>query len=386
MENFVMYNPVKLHFGDGVTDEIGKVTSEYGRRVLLVMGKGSARSSGAYDQVIHRLQEAGLEITEYSGIKSNPVITDVEKAAQLGKKVQADVIVAIGGGSVIDSAKVISLAMKYEGPAWDLVIRKAKPADAVPVIAVLTLAATGTEMNQIAVVQDTCKQEKIGFGHKLMYPKHSFLDPVFTMSVPREYTAYGVVDLIAHALEIWFGEGDASLSDRFIISIIKEGMQYGPDLIENLNNYDLRARIMYAATCALNGMTNYGKKSGDWAAHGISHCLSVLYDLPHGASLSIAFPAWLKLIKDRHPERIHDLGRALFETSDIDQVIYKLEYFFRIMGSPIRLKDVNINVADILVRNRLKHALVHNKVTGNHYKLTEQDYEFLIDLMNGQHT
>lgn len=382
MENFVMYNPVKLHFGEGVTDKIGEVTARYGKRVLLVMGKGSAKASGAYEQVLTRLQGADLEIIEFSGIKSNPIIEDVDKAAALGKEKNIDVIVALGGGSVIDSAKTLSLAMKYDGPAWDIVTGQHKPTDALPLVAVLTLAATGTEMNPVAVVQNNCQQKKIGFGNPLMFPKHSFLDPSFTFSVPKDYTAYGVVDLIAHSLEAWFGEGDASLSDRFIISIIKEAMKYGPDLLENLEDYDLRARIMYAATCALNGMTSHGKKSGDWGVHGIGHCLSVVYDVPHGASLSIAYPAWLKLQKDRIPKRIQELGTALFETNTTSDTIYKLEYLFKVLGSPVRLKDMDIDIDDEKTYERLKKAMVINKVNGVVHQLDEQDYDTLLELMS----
>jgi alcohol dehydrogenase YqhD (iron-dependent ADH family) len=381
MENFVMYNPVKLHFGEGVTDEIGKITAQYGKRVLLVMGKGSVKASGTYDQVFSRLKNAGLEIHEYSGIKSNPIIEDVDNAAALGKSKKVDVIVALGGGSVIDSAKIISMAMKYNGPAWDIVTDQHKPTNATPLIAVLTLAATGTEMNPVAVIQDTCKHQKIGYGNKLAYPKHSFLDPTFTFSVPRNYTAYGIVDLIAHSLELWFGEGDASLSDRFIASIVKEAMKYGPDLINDLENYDLRARIMYAATCALNGMTGYGKKSGDWGVHLVGHCLSVLYDVPHGASLSIVYPAWLKLMKERVPSRVQELGTAIFEANTINDTIYKLEYFFKIMESPLRLKEIGIDISDAHTREKIKKAMVINKVTGQAHKLTESDYDKLIDLM-----
>ncbi len=381
MENFVMYNPVKLHFGEGVTDKIGTITSEYGKKALLVLGKGSAKSSGAYDQVFSMLKKAGMEIFEYSGIKSNPVIEDVNKAAQLGKDNNINVIVALGGGSVIDSSKIISLAMKYDGPAWDIVTGKHNPTDATPLIAVLTLAATGTEMNPVAVIQDTCQQKKIGYGNKLMYPQHSFLDPTFTLSVPRNYTAYGVVDLIAHSLELWFGEGDASLSDRIIVSIIKEAMKHGPDLLENLEDYDLRARIMYAATLALNGLTGFGKKSGDWGVHEVGHCLSVVHDVPHGASLSIVYPAWLKLMKSRIPERIQELGTSLFEANNVDDTIYKLEYLFKVLGSPLKLSEIDIDLSDAAVKEKLLKVMILNKASGQAQKLSEDDYVKLLDLM-----
>ncbi|TVQ87537.1 MAG: iron-containing alcohol dehydrogenase [Bacteroidetes bacterium] len=381
MENFVMYNPVKLHFGDGVTDKIGKVTSDYGKKVLIVTGQGSAKASGAWDKVMERLKEAGLEVTEFSGIKSNPIIEDVDKAAALAKEIKAEVIVALGGGSVIDSAKIIALAAKYDGPAWDIMEEKHKPTDALPLIAVLTLAATGTEMNPYAVVQNNCQQVKKGYGNKLIYPKHSFLDPSFTLTVSRDYTAYGIVDLIAHSLEAWFGQGDASLTDRFTSAIIREAMKYGPELLDDLTNYDLRARIMFAATCALNGMTVFGKKHQDWGVHAIGHCLSVTYDVPHGASLSIAYPAWFKLQKDRIPKRIQELGTALFETHSVDDIIHKMEYVFKGLGSPVTLKEVGIDISDEQVRAKLKKVMIKNKVSGLVYELDEKDYDKLLEYM-----
>jgi len=381
MENFVMYNPVKLHFGKGVTDKIGDITAEYGKRILLVYGKGSVKKNGSYDQVTEQLKNAGLEIIEFDGIKSNPVIEDVDAAAKLGKENNIDVIVALGGGSVIDSAKVISIAIKYNGPAWDFIEGKAKPVDAIPLIAVLTLAATGTEMNATAVVQSNCLQKKAGYNTPQMFPKHSFLDPTFTQSVPRDYTAYGILDLIAHALENWFGQGESSLTDRFIVSIIKDAMKHGPNLLEDLNNYDLRARIMFAATCALNGMTGWGKKSGDWGVHVISHCLSVAYDVPHGASLSIVYPAWLKLHKNRIPERINELGTALFGTNDVDDSIYKLEYLFKVLECPIYLKEIDLDIKKNGIYEKLLDVMQKNKVNGQVYKLTVEDYPKLLELM-----
>jgi len=381
MEKFVMYNPVKLHFGKGVAEKCGEVAAEYGKKVLLVYGKGSTLKNGSYHTVKASLEKKGLQIVEYNGIKSNPLIEDVDQAALLGKEHNVDLVVAVGGGSVIDSAKIIALGIKYNGSSWDFYSGKSSPADAVPLISVLTLAATGTEMNPVAVLQNNTLQRKTGYGHPLMYPKHSFLDPAFTVSVPKNYTAYGIADLTAHALENWFGQGDAPLTDRFIVSIIKEAMLHGPTLLEDLENYDLRANIMFAATCALNGMTGWGRKSGDWGVHDIGHCLSLAYDLPHGASLSIVYPAWLKLQKTRIPQRINDLGTALFGTTDVDDAIFKIEYFFRALECPITLKEVHIDIKEPAVYENLLSVLQKNKVNGQVHKLSEEDYPKLLELM-----
>jgi alcohol dehydrogenase YqhD (iron-dependent ADH family) len=380
MENFVLFNPVKLHFGAGVVGKLGLAASEFGKKALLVYGKGSVKSNGSYQQTVESLKNAGIEVIEYDGIKPNPIIEDVDAAASLGRQHGVDMIVAVGGGSVIDSAKIIAISILVEHSGWDFLAGDKKPKKALPILAVLTLAATGTEMNSFAVIQNNALQKKIGYGHKLIYPRHSFLDPAFTCSVPANHTAYGIVDLIAHSLEAWFGEGEASLSDRFIVAIIKEAMKYGPELMSDLENYDLRARIMYAATCALNGMTVPGKKSQDWGVHAIGHCLSVKYDIAHGASLSIAYPAWLKLQEDRIPERIMQLGKALFDVDNAADTIYKLEYFFKIIKSPVSLSQAGIKFSasekdDLLV------IMNKNEVNGLTHKLSGKDLEVLLDLM-----
>ncbi|MBW6497598.1 MAG: iron-containing alcohol dehydrogenase [Bacteroidales bacterium] len=380
MENFTIYNPVKLHFGQGVVKKLGAAASAYGKKALLVYGKGSVKKNGSYQQTLQSLHEAGIEVFEYDGIKSNPIIEDVDAAADLGRKHGVDLVVAVGGGSVIDSAKIIAITIPVDHSGWEFLDGGKKPKAAVPLIGVLTLAATGTEMNSVAVVQSNQHKKKIGYGHKLMFPKHSFLDPDFTRSVPANYTAYGTIDLVAHALEAWFGEGDASLSDRFVIAIIQEAMKYGPELMNDPDSYDLRARIMYAATCALNGMTMPGRKSGDWGVHDLGHTLSVKWDLAHGATLSIVYPAWLKLQKDRIPERIIELGSALFGCDSTEDTIYKFEYFFKLLGSPVRLSQAGVDASPKELDD-LFEIMRHNTVNGAHHKLSEKDYRFLIERM-----
>jgi alcohol dehydrogenase YqhD (iron-dependent ADH family) len=382
MENFVLYNPVRLHFGQGVVDSLGFAAATLGKKALLVYGKGSVKKNGAYDQTVRSLTGSGIEIIEYNGIKPNPLIEDVDQAAALGKAEGVDMIVAVGGGSVLDSAKVMAITIPADHSGWLFVEGSKKPQTALPVIGVLTLAATGTEMNGTAVVQNNALERKAGYKHRLMYPKHSFLDPAFTSSVPANYTAYGIVDLIAHALEVWFGEGDASLSDKFITSIIKEALEYGPALMNDLHNTDLRARIMYAATCALNGMTFPGKKYGDWAVHGIGHCLSVMYDTAHGATLSIAYPAWLKIHAERIPERIALLGKELFHTTTAEETIDRLTAFFSLLGSPVTLAEAGIKAGNH-DKQQFLSVMNKNKVDGLVYKLSAEDHHTLFELMAG---
>jgi len=376
MENFVYHNPTKLYFGKDVISNIGKNAKAIGPKALLVYGKGSIKNNGIYEQVTRLLRQASISWFEYEGIRPNPIIEDVEAAAAIGRDKDVDMIIAVGGGSVLDSAKFISIAVPQEGPAWELVKGRRKPKSSIPIIAVLTLAATGSEMNKFAVVQNNATKEKLGFGNDLIYPMYSYLDPQYTLSVPKNYTSYGIVDLIAHCLEAYFGKGDASLSDKFVYAIIREAMEYGPALLNDLNNYDLRARIMYAATNALNNLTLYGRESGDWGVHSIGHILSVLFDVPHGASLSIAYPAWLRLQQDRIPARIAELGKHLFGTSSAGDTIAEMASLFEALGSPVSLSAIGISSQQ---KGLIVQTMTDNAVDGSNQKLSMQDYEAIID-------
>jgi len=378
MEKFVAHNPTSLHFGSGVVNDLGKTVLLYGKKVLLVYGKGSVLKNGIYQQVHDQLAAAGCTIVEYSGIKPNPVIADVNAAARLGREQQVDVIVAVGGGSVIDSAKIISITIPVDHDGWDFMMDKRRPATAVPLIAVLTLAATGTEMNSFAVVQNPEAQMKPGYGNSLIYPKHSFLDPAFTLTVPANQTAYGIVDLIAHSLEAYFDKGDASLSDRFVYAVIAEALENGPALMIDLHNVVLREKIMYAATCALNGLVFHGRAGGDWGVHNFGHVFSLLYDIPHGATLSIGYLAWMKMQKDNIPERISTLGQNLFGTESADQAIQAFEEFFTLIGSPVRLSQVGLDASQ---KQEVLTVAEKNKVSGSNHKLGLEEYSLLYDLM-----
>ncbi len=380
MESFTYKNPTVIHFGKGCIEELGNELIKFGKHTLLVYGKGSVKKNGIYDKVTYELNATNINFTEYSGIKPNPIVEDVENIIEICIRKKIDSLLALGGGSVIDTVKVASLCIKENLDPWKVVMRISKPTQSIPVICILTLAATGTEMNAAAVVQNHKTREKIGFVNPLSYPKHSFLDPEFTYSVPKNYTAYGIVDLIAHALEAWFADGDSTLADRFIASIIKEAIELSPKVLVEPANYEYRAKIMLAATCALNGTTSLGRKySGDWGVHDIGHTLSYLYDTPHGASLSIAYPAWLKLHKERIPERIKKLGKCLFETTSINQTIKDLENFFKSIESPIRLNDINIREDK---HKEISELMNKNGVNGLVQKLTENDHIELVKYMS----
>ena len=378
VENFVAYNPVKLHFGENVIDNLSKSVKQYGSRVLLVYGQGSVKKYGYYDEVVKQLKEAGLSVFEYSGIKPNPLVDDVRKAIAYGKENKVDVIVALGGGSVIDSAKIIGLGLVSDVDPWEFMTWKVMPEKNTPLVTVLTLAATGTEMNSAAVLQNAETGQKVGLVHPMNFPKESFLDPRFTVSVPKDYTAYGIVDLIAHALEAFFGAGEPSVIDMITTDIIKDAMKWGPKLMDDPGNLELRANIMLDATLALNGLTSYGKVNGDWGVHGLGHELSFLYDLAHGATLSITYPAWLRLQKERIPERIQKMGKLLFDTEDINEAIEKLEGFFASITSPVRLSEAGIASSK---KQEIINQMNRNQVSGMHHELNEADRAELVELM-----
>ncbi|MEI6123267.1 MAG: iron-containing alcohol dehydrogenase [Bacteroidota bacterium] len=381
MQNFIINNPTCLHFGRNVISQLPAVMQNYGKRVLLLSGKNSIKTNGIHTAVMEQLQQADATVVEYSGIKSNPVISDVDAAAQLGRQHNVELIVAVGGGSVIDSAKIIALAIPLKTPAWDIFEYKVKPTVAIPLMAVLTLAATGTEMNAFAVVQNDATKQKPGFYSPHIFPKHAFLDPEYTFSVPANYTAYGIVDLIAHALEGFFGAGETTLTDKFIFAIIKEAVEFGPLLMTDLTNYRYREKIMFAATCALNGTTAFGKKSGDWGVHGLGHALSALYDVPHGASLSVAYLAWMKYFKESIEPSLLLLGNNIFGVATPIETIACFERFFNQIGAPVRMHQLGLSqTANTKEIEALVENLIINKVNGDNYKMTHDDFRGILKL------
>ncbi len=381
MVNFIAYNPVKLYFGKNVIEKLPDEVKKYGKKAMIITGRGSVKKLGFFDRLTQLLDQSGIKYIEYEGIKPNPVVEDVEKAAELARKENVDFIIALGGGSVIDTAKVVSVTAGSNLPAWKIMKKEVSPTAAIPLFSILTLAATGTEMNAAAVIQNHKTQEKIGLFHPLMYPKTSFLDPTYTLSVPKDQTVNGIVDLTAHSLEAYFGDGDAPLSDRLAVANILEAFDYSKDLLENLNDYDLRARMMWNATIAENGTTMHGRAAtGDWGTHALAHHISLLWDTPHGETLSIVFPAWMKVMKDEIPHRITKLGQLLTGRKDIspDDTIAIFEMFFKALGAPLKMSDIGRNEQD---KKELLELWKKNKPSGLNIEINEQHYEKIIELI-----
>jgi alcohol dehydrogenase len=351
LKNFTYFNPTKLVFGAGVIEKLQDLIPKETKKVLLVYGGGSIKRNGVYEDVLEQLNKRNLSIFELSGVEPNPRISTVRKGVDICKSEKIDWLLAVGGGSVIDCTKTIAAGAKYEGDPWDLVIKKATPKEALPFGTVLTLAATGSEMNSGAVITNWETNEKFGWGSPLVFPKFSLLDPAYTKTVPKDHTIYGIVDMMSHIFEQYFHEPTNSpVQDRMCEGVLKTIIETAPLLLNNLDSYEYRETIMYAGTIALNGILQMGYR-GDWATHNIEHALSAIYDIPHGGGLAILFPNWMKYNMDHDIERFKQFAIRVFDVSQAGkndreialEGIEKLREFWDSLGAPSSLKDYNID-------------------------------------------
>ncbi|AYA77657.1 NADH-dependent alcohol dehydrogenase [Bacillus sp. Y1] len=378
MDNFTFFNPTKLIFGKGTIEQLKVEVPQYGKKVLLVYGGGSIKRNGLYDQVLSLLKEVDVELFELSGVEPNPRISTVKKGVEICRNEGIDFLLAVGGGSVIDCTKAIAAGAKYDGDTWDLMTRKAVAKEALPFGTVLTLAATGSEMNSGSVITNWETNEKYGWGSAVTFPQFSILDPVNTYTVPRDQTVYGIVDMMTHVFEHYFHlTENTELQDRMCEGLLLTVMEAAPKLLENLESYEHRATILYSGTMALNGMLSMGYR-GDWATHNIEHAVSAVYDIPHGGGLAILFPNWMKHNLKVKPERFKKLAVRVFgvnaEGKTDEEVglegIDKLREFWNSIGAPSRLADYEIDDSQIEVM--ADKAMVYGEF-GNFTKLNKED-------------
>ncbi|MCX7955060.1 MAG: iron-containing alcohol dehydrogenase [Bacteroidales bacterium] len=378
MEKFVLHNPTKLYFGKNSIQNLEKEANNLGKKALILFGKNSAKKNGAYTDIVKCLKKLGVDFVEFWGIKPNPRINEAYEAINIGIKEKVDFIIAVGGGSTIDTAKFVSLCIPEKHDLWKVVKEEVVPQKALPLIVILTLSATGSEMNCFAVIQNDDTKEKLGFAHPLIYPKISICDPTYTLTVSPQQTAYGIADIISHLLEAYFGECNSYLADKYVFATFKEIVEIALPLLKNPTNYELRERIMIASTFALNGITYFGRKTPDWGVHEIAHNISALFDTPHGASLSIVYPAWLKFFKQKINDRLRLLGKNVFNVNNSDKVVERLIKFFKSLNCPTSLNDINLKKVDY---ENLNNLLIKNKPSGYVYKIKKNDYKKLIKLM-----
>lgn len=299
MNSFIYDIPVKIYFGENQLCHLGGELRKYGKRVLLTYGGGSIKKIGLYDKVISELKNAGLEIFELSGIEPNPRIESVREGAKMCKEHNIDVLLAVGGGSTIDATKFMAAGACVEHDAWDFFNEKWAPIKkALPIVTILTLSATGSEMDSGGVISNMQTRDKIGRMAQPMLPKVSFLDPTLTYSVGAYQTACGAADMMSHIFEVYFNmEKDLYMLDCFMEGMLKTIIKYTPIALKDPSNYEARANLMWVSSWAINGFID-GGKSQEWSCHPIEHELSAIYDITHGLGLAIITPRWLEYCLD----------------------------------------------------------------------------------------
>ncbi len=351
MRNFRFACPTEFLFGKDTEQNVGAEVKKYGKKVLVHYGGGHIKKNGLYDRVMESLKEAGLEITELGGVKANPDIGLVREGIELCKKEQVEVILAVGGGSVIDSAKAIGIGVYYEGDVWDFFLKKVPVEKMMPLGVVLTIPATGSEASNTTVVTNSengCLKRAL--SHNCLRPDFAVMNPELTYSLPAYQTAAGGVDIMSHVLERYFTrEPDCGLTDRLCEAVLRTMIKQLPVVLEEPENYGARAEVMWAGTIAHNGILGTGR-SEDWGSHMLGHELSAFYDMTHGATLAIMIPCWMEYVYQTDIARFvkyavdvwgaeNDVFRP--EKTALEG-IHKTREFFRALGMPVSFADAGI--------------------------------------------
>lgn len=356
MNNFVYDIPTKVYFGENQLGNLGKELSQFGKRVLLTYGGGSIKKIGLYDAVVEEIKKAGLELYELSGIEPNPRIDSVRKGAQMCKDHNIDVLLAVGGGSTIDATKFMAAGACVDHDAWDFLSEKWAPIEkALPIVSILTLSATGSEMDTAAVISNLETTEKIGRMDRELLPRVSFLDPTNTFTVSPYQTACGSADIISHILEVYFNEeNDLYMLDCFMEGMLKTVIKYAPVAMREPENYEARANLMWTSSWAINGFITAGKRHA-WSCHPMEHELSAFYDITHGLGLAILTPRWMEYCLDEsRVDKYVQFATNVFgvEPSQDKMATAKkgiellAKFFFETLGLKSNFTDVGIKAED----------------------------------------
>lgn len=351
---FTFQNPTKIVFGAGSIAQLGEEVRQYGTKALLVTGGGSVRRNGTFDRALAILEAAGVKFVECSGVEPNPRLSTVARGAEIARAEGCDVVIALGGGSTMDAAKVMAAGVFYEGDLWNMFLHgqadRRLPGRGLPVITVPTLAATGSEMNGGSVVTDEKTTIKSFVVAPCLYPKVAVVDPELTVSVPKDQTAYGICDLITHVTEGYFNGVDGTpMQDRFAEGVILTAMEWGPKAVADGSDLEARTQVQWASVVALNGWVQAGTL-GAYPVHMIEHVLSAHHDIAHGAGLSIVNPAWMRFAAKTRPARYVQFAERIFgirpkHAEDGDAAaegINRFEEFLRSIGCPTRLSEAGI--------------------------------------------
>ncbi|WP_156019659.1 iron-containing alcohol dehydrogenase [Streptococcus ruminantium] len=374
MRNFRLQIPTDIRFGRERLAELPEVLSAFGKRVLFAYGGGSIKKSGLYDKITQLLNENDFTVVELAGIEPNPRIESVRQGASLIRDNDLEVILAVGGGSVVDASKVMAAAVYYDGDAWDLVEDSSLIGKAIPIVDVLTLAATGTEMNRDAVISNMAINEKLDTSGWELIPRASFLDPSLTFTVSKWQTAAGAADMMSHLFEQYFNRTEGvDVQDSIAEGLLKTIIKHAPVAIQEPENYTARANLLWASTLALNGLVSKGRIDG-WTCHPIEHELSAYYDITHGIGLAILTPRWMKFCIDTDPTthtKFATYARTVWGLdggSDEElarQAVAKTYHFFESqLEIPMTLPEVGIENQD-LVREMSEKAVEHGNLSQN---------------------
>ena len=379
MNAFTFWNPTMLYYGKGQVEEyLAEEVKRYGTKVLLVYGGGSIKKFGLYDTVVKLLKEAGVTVLELSGVEPNPRLSTVHKGIDICRTEGVDLLLAVGGGSVLDATKAIAGGAKYDGDVWDFYVTDKKPKDALPFGTILTLSATGSEMNPGGVITNWETKQKMGSGSRHTFPKFSFCDAENTFTVSPEQTVYGIVDMFSHCLEQYFSHTpNTALQERLCESVMETIIETAPRVLAHPHDFAARETIMYCGTMALNGMISMGM-AGDWATHGIEHEVSAIYDIPHGGGLAIIFPNWMTHALDAGTERFGQLATRVFHIDPTgkddralaEEGIRAVRQFFDSIGAPSRLAHYGIDDREI---EHMAEQATQKGSTGQYKKLDQSD-------------
>ncbi len=361
MENFKYQNPTKILFGKGTINQIGEEISNYGiKKVLLLAGGGSIKKNGVYDTAIASLTEHNIGWVECWGVQANPILSHAHKAMQILKEHNAEAILAVGGGSVIDESKALCAAY-YQNNIWDLYDGKANITRALPLFVIQTISATGSEMNSFSVLTNEADRKKWAFGSAHTYPKVSIIDPSVQMSLPWRQSINGGVDAISHVMENYFGgineETTLSINEALINTVIKSIDKLQVDE----QNYDARADFAWAAALALSGLTSCSMRGGEWVVHRIEHGISALFpNVAHAEGLAVLFPAWIKYVSHLKPEIFERWAKNIWGVNSIDESIEAFTNKLKLWKAPTKLSDIGIGEPNIIAiaKNASQQGLV----------------------------
>jgi alcohol dehydrogenase YqhD (iron-dependent ADH family) len=366
MQNFVFENPTHIIFGRDTAQRIGKQTADFGKKALLVYGRQSIHQNNLFHTVIQSLADSGLKVHQHGGVQPNPVLEHIRTGIETVRHHKIEVIVAVGGGSVIDSAKAIAAGALVSHDVWQFFKGKKGIKNALPVICIPTIAGSGSETNSGMVCTNEKTRQKIGIGNKLLFPKVAILDPALTFSVPPSYTAYGAIDTIAHLMEFYFNREEtfAPLQDHYSEGLIRTIIDSGTAAIENPQDYRARATLLWASSLALNGISASGLGRVGFPLHMIEHGINGIYNNPHGAGLAALMPGWLKWWSEKNSDRVAYFGQNIFKIKGTNvteiscQTIKQLTAWLQLIGAPIRLADLNIGTKTIpaIVENSAMQA------------------------------